>query len=311
MVKADAYNHGVEMVVKATEDIVEKFGVATADEGIELRRLGIKNDIIVTAFCCDELQKVVFYGLIPVINDFESLKSLAKNNLKIPIDIKLDTGMNRLGFKTEDEIKAVIKLIKENNLNIRAISTHFYSDKLFEIEQQERLLNVYNTLFNKEGLFPKIHCANSIGHLYGKNYDEIRIGILAYGYGENSFLKVMTVKDIIVKIKYLKKGEKLGYGGLFIAEKNVKIGIIRCGYYDGIMRSYKDTEVIINAKRRKIVGNVCMDMFFVELSDEDKLGDEVTIFPIGEQKEIEEQHKTIVYELITNFKGRNKRIYYL
>lgn len=321
MVKADAYNHGM-LVAKYIEDMVDSFGVSSCSEGVFLRNIGIEKPIKVVAFVANEMQEAIAFDLIPVIGDRESLFLFALKNEKINVDLKLDSGMNRIGFNAYNDIHRVIELLKDNkNIHLNSLATHFsFSDYKRMHNQAERFKHLCAFFEKVFGYIPKNASASS-GLIYDDEFlfDEVRVGLILYGYMPDNSLhklnlrKAMSITVPIVAVKKVKEGEKVGYGGLYTAPKDVKIGIVRGGYFDGINRFATEFKVYVNGKMTKLVGSICMDLSFVFLDDIDaKVGDEVII--LGEENdayELAEHCNTIPYEIMTSFKGRIKRIYYI
>lgn len=306
MVKADCYNHGFELVDEI-ESLVDGFGVCTVEEGKTLRKRGINKSIRVAGFFHEETGDLVKYGLIPMAGDFASLMDIKDSNIEA--DIKFNSGMNRLGFDTEDipEIKGILS---NSKLKVKSLDTHFaYSD----IDN----LNRQKDLFLRQcGEFSRlIHPKNAGGSallIYPEEFaflDEIRVGIALYGYmpveSELPLKQAMTVSAPVFAVRTLKRGDKLGYGGLYSADKDVKIGILRIGYYDGLPRAAKGAEVLINGKKTWIIGNVCMDFCFVNLDGiEAKVGDNAEIIGSGcDANKLACHCGTIPYEILMAFKG--------
>lgn len=319
MVKADAYNHGM-LLCKDIENLIDCFGVSTTKEGIYLRETGIEKPIKVVAFERAYISDAATYNLIPVIGDMWTLRALSKINSSFNIDLKIDSGMNRLGVNNHFDLYEMINLIKSNNnIVLNSLFTHFsFNDYKNMLSQANRFKKYADTIEEELGSLSKSVCA-SAGLRYGEEFlfDEVRAGLAMYGYMPNGFQgislrKAMSVSIPIITVKEVKKGEKIGYSGLYVADKDVKIGIIRGGYYDGINRRASGCRVFVNGIETKLIGSVCMDLSFVLLDGiKAKEGDDVIL--IGEENDAYELSKycyTIPYEIMTSFKGRIKRVYY-
>lgn len=321
MVKADAYNHGM-LLCKEIQSQVDSFGVSSTKEGILLRELGIKNPIKVVAFEKEHISDAAFFNLIPVVADVETLKVLVRYNKKFEIDVKIDCGMNRLGVNNIFDLYEILRLLKANeNIKINSLFSHFSFDSYEKmLEQSNRFIKYCNLVEEEFGKLSKSISASS-GLCYGEKFlfDEIRAGLAIYGYMPNGtkelkLRKAMSITVPIVAIKEVKKGDKIGYSGLYIANKDVKIGIIRGGYYDGISRQASGFKVFVNGQETELIGSVCMDLSFVLLDNGIKAKEGDNVILIGEENDIYDlaKHcKTIPYEIMTSFKGRIKRIYYL
>ncbi|WP_456400097.1 alanine racemase [Persephonella sp.] len=326
VVKADAYGHGSVVVSKIFEnlDYVKKLCVATSEEGKELREEGITKDILVLGgLLKEELDQFLEYRLQPVISDFSQLE-LIPDEFSIPIHLKFDTGMNRLGFNIS-ELEKVLYLIKKKKIKIEGLMSHFPSadvDEELTESQIKKFKKIVDT-FSKNSISPKyIHIQNSAGLIYECSYcNSVRIGISLYGEKPMekfpiSVKTVMSVKSKLISIKSLKKGDKVSYGGTFTADKNMKIGIVAFGYADGLPRNLSNKGYfIINNKRAKILGNVTMDMTIVDLSDIQNvnIGDDVLIIGKNGSEEISFNDlanlcETIPYEIMCRISKRVKRI---
>jgi alanine racemase len=319
MVKAEAYNHGM-LLTKYIEDDIDCFGVSTAQEGIALRELGIKKPIKVTGFVAEELQQAVTFNLCPMVGDLATLEKVAVQYPQTGIDLKLDSGMNRMGINELETVKAAAEMIKNNRLKVCSLSTHFaHSDFDNILIQAKRFEKYCSIIEEKTGILPKNASASS-GLMYGARflYDEVRTGLIMYGYMPNRsqafcLRKAMSVTAPIICIKNVRAGDKVGYSGLYVAEKDGKIGIIRGGYFDGISRAASGFKVLVNGCFTRLIGSICMDLSFVILDGiSASEGDEVVL--LGEENDAEAMAAhcgTIPYVIMTAFKGRMKRIFYL
>lgn len=319
MVKAEAYNHGM-LLAKYIENDVDCFGVSSAQEGICLRGLGIKKPIKVTGFVAEELRQAVTFNLWPVVGDLATLATIAAVCPDVGADLKLDSGMNRLGLNGLQSVKTAAEIIKKSQMKINSLATHFaYSDFDNILKQAERFESYCAVIEDEIGCTPK-NASASAGLMYGERflYDEVRTGLIMYGYMPNrskSFClrKAMTVTAPLICIKNVSRGDKIGYSGLYIADKDVKIGIIRGGYFDGISRLASGFKVLVNGCVTRLIGNICMDLSFVLLDGIDaEEGDEVIL--LGEENDAEDMAAhcgTISYVIMTAFKGRMKRVFYL
>lgn len=333
MVKAAAYGAGeIKIPHFLQENGVDYLGVAYADEGVVLRRNNIHLPIMVMNTEKDAYSDIVRFDLEPSIYSFEVLNSfvyfLQTQNLEnFPIHIKIDTGMNRLGFKPS-EVPELIQNINETRfICVKSVFTHLSdADNLssdFSEEQLKAFDDIQN-LFGK-GLSSAIafHALNSEGILrYAPNhtFNMVRLGLGLFGYSKlpnasKRLLPAVAWKTTLAQIKNIQKGEFVGYGKSFTASRDMTIGIIRVGYADGFSRRLSNGvgSVIINKTPCKVVGNVCMDMTMVDISQvQCSIGDEVEIF--GEQQSLfyfAEQLATIPYEILTTVGKRIWRLYHL
>ncbi|HKL93910.1 MAG TPA: alanine racemase, partial [Clostridia bacterium] len=261
MVKADAYGHGLRQVAKATVDLVDFFGVATVEEGILLRRSGIVKPILVTIFSELEAVLAVKYGLsVAVFSEkqiialhyaVEKLRNKASRNFcdnkiksnsasdfeisNAKVHLKIDSGMNRLGVKTEEELKQLQKCISTcRNVEVEGCYSHLYNVNEKQYIRFEMLAKIAKDKFPNAIL----HISSS-GAVCGNGldkFDMVRVGIAGYGYGDNNLKPVAEVVSQVIVAKQVKIGEHIGYGN-FVAEHDCNIAVIFGGYADGITRS--------------------------------------------------------------------------
>lgn len=324
MVKAFAYGAGaVEIAHLLQHEGIDYLGCAYLDEGIQLRESGITLPIMVMNPEFPDFSKFGEYDLEAEIFSLESLQQFIESGAKVGIHLKLETGMNRLGFQEED-LPHLIKCIQENpEIGIKGIFTHFSSSDDegqddFTHLQAEKFNRMYDQLVSEIGYQPLKHAVNSWGIVRFPEYhfDMVRLGIGMYGYYSDRLLKVEPIsvlKTHISQIKSLKAGESIGYSRKGRASKDMKIAIIPIGYADGYRRAFGNGQawVTISGEKAPTIGNICMDMTMIDVSHlEAKVGDEVVVF--GERPSIEDLAKwtdTIPYEILTNVSDRVKRIF--
>ncbi len=332
MVKAFGYgNGGYELAKQLEHHKVAYLGVAFADEGIELRKAGIKTPIMVLNPENSSFAAMIAYNLEPEIYSISGLKAFLKvgqtqNISNYPIHIKVDTGMHRLGFESHT-LNELISLLRNNNLvTIKSVFSHLAAtdDAQFEIftkKQMNRFEAFYETFSTELQVSPIRHILNTSGifNYPEKQYEMVRLGIGLYGIGnsdiETSQLQnVSTLKSIISQIRTVLPEESIGYSRKYMVEKPIKVATIPIGYADGIRRAWGNEKgfVYINRKKAIILGNVCMDMLMVDISEINcQEGDEVVIF--GENPTVIEMAKvlqTIPYEILTGISHRVKRIFF-
>ena len=291
VVKADGYGHGAVPVSEAVQNLsfLWGFGVATVDEAIELRQANIEKPILV--FGCvfpDEFQDIVTYDITATIYTLETaevLNQVAKEaNCKIKAHIKVDTGMTRLGFlPTDENTKLVAQIIQMPYLEIEGVYTHYAKadekDLTFTYGQHEKCLAFYNKVnaLLEDARLMQFHCSNSGGIISFPNSccDLVRAGISMYGYYPSEDVPkdkvklqpALTLTSHISYVKEVAEGVPVSYGGTYVTSKPTKIATIPVGYGDGYPRSLSNLgEVLIDGKRCKILGRVCMDQFMVDVS---------------------------------------------
>lgn len=310
MVKANAYGHGAVKVALGTQDIVDYFGVATIEEGKELRNAGINIPILVSLFSCNEAADFVEYDLTPSIFSYEQIYSIEKAcknlNKKADVFIKFDTGMNRLGIKDNEFLFEFLQRLKSSDyINVLGAFSHFRKPNKNQIADFNIKKAIYNNFF-REGIF---HIQATSSAKYSIESDMLRIGIGAYGYGVEGVTPAIKVFSKVVDSKEIKKGEYVSYGD-FRSNKSQNIAVVFGGYADGIRR--KGWHVVSHGKRYEVLSVACMDMIIIGTGrDRLKIGDEVCI--LGEGNDAEFQAKgqdAICYEILTGLdKRRINRVY--
>jgi alanine racemase len=330
MVKAFAYGSGaVEVSRTLQHHRCDYLAVAVADEGAELRRQGIRIPIMVMNPEVGGFGMIIDNNLEPEIYNFRILKAFSSEVEKLgltdyPIHIKIDTGMHRLGFEPE-EIKSLIEFIKQNpHIKIRSVFSHLSAadDPKFDTftKHQVEIFKSCSELITNS-FTHKIfrHILNSSGteRFPEFQFEMVRLGIGHYGISSIPNMKLKTVcslKTIIIQKKHIPAGESIGYSRKGISSKERIIGILPIGYADGYDRKLGNGvgEVFVNGSKAKIVGNICMDLCMIDITDiKANEGDVVELF--GENISIQEiAHKlnTITYEVLTGISRRVKRIYF-
>ncbi len=331
MVKAQSYGSGVEKMAAFFEQQgIDYLGVAYSDEGVELRKQGIKLPILVMNSEEDGFEDCINYQLEPAIYSFNQLDQFIKELIfqgqsTYPIHLKLDTGMRRLGFELKDIPRVCEILQAQPEIRVKSVYSHladsdnrrdkrFTEHQIKQFHQATQLLNHHlNYHFDR-------HILNSegIANYPNAQYEMVRLGIGMYGMTANPVLKqklqpVLKWSSAISQIKELSKGESVGYNRAFIAEKLIKIAIIPVGYADGFRRNLSNGKggVYIHETFCPTIGKVCMDMIMVDVTKlQVKEGDKVVI--IGGKQTIEKfaaQMDTIPYEVMTSISKRVHRVY--
>lgn len=335
MVKAFSYGSGSFEIANILQfHRVDFLAVAYADEGIELRKAGITMPVMVMNPEEQSYDSMLQYNLEPEIYSFRVL-SLFEETLKrsehdsdhpIPIHIKLDTGMHRLGFD-EDEVNELIVRIKNNkHLTIKSVFSHLAATDESEHDdftwQQIKRFNEMSEKIKSHFTYPIMkHILNSAGitRFPDAQFDMVRLGIGLYGIGagtseQSQLQNVSTLKTSISQIKNIPANETIGYSRKGIATRDIQIATVPIGYADGLSRKLSGGKgkMIVNGQYAPIIGNVCMDMCMIDITDINASeNDEVIVF--GEAYPITEVAKdvgTIPYEILTNVSRRVKRVYY-
>jgi alanine racemase len=329
VVKAFAYGSDANTIASYLQNLdVDYFAVAYVNEGVALRDAGIETPILVLHPQAVSFKILIDRCLEPslysrkVLNEFIEIAS-KENQSNYPVHIKFNTGLNRLGFGAKDIASIISKLKDTSVIKVKSLFSHLAaSEDLNEKDFTENQINSFkeiSTEFSKAiGYQPLLHLANTSGvfNYPEAHLDMVRTGIGLYGFGnseaENKNLKpIATLKSIISQIHKIEKGESVGYNRAFISDGVKKTATIPIGHADGIGRHYGNQKgfVTIQGKKAPIVGNVCMDMIMVNITDIDcQEGDEVIIFGNHpDASQFAETAHTISYEIITAISQRVKR----
>ena len=303
VIKTDAYGHGALELSELMEEIpyVGGYAVASADEGRVLRQNGRKKPILILGYSFpDQYDEIIEYRLIPTIFDLESAIGMAEAAQRadrlVPVHIKLDTGMGRIGYPvTEEAADEIAHIAKEiRHLQVDGIFTHFAKadeeDKAYTRQQTQAFADMIRMLEERDVQIPVRHVSNSaaILDLPEYNMDLVRAGIILYGLHPSEETKnkrldlkpLLSLKSKVVHVKDLPAGSALSYGGTCVLSKDARIATIPVGYGDGYARTLSGKGwVLIRGKRAPICGRVCMDQFMVDVSKipDVQVGDEVTL----------------------------------
>ena len=342
IVKADAYGHGAVSCARiAVESGAANYlGAGVIEEGIELRENGLNAPILILgSIFPDEAEDLVRHNLATILCTQPLAQALSKEAEKqdktVSVHIKVDTGMNRLGISPEN-LPALLDQVRNlKNLKIEAVSTHFSSaddEDLSVTQTQLEKFQTALTILQKEGVHtPIVHCANTsaLFKFPESHFNMVRPGLILYGVlpspslrpvidqGENPFQPVMQWKSQIILLKPIAKNQPVSYSGSFTTQRDSLIATLPIGYADGLHRMLSNKmDVLIRGRRAPQVGNICMDMILIDVTDipDVQAGDEVVIF--GRQgdemisvEELAVKGKTIPYEILCSVSKRVPRIY--
>ena len=328
MVKALSYGSGTYEIAKLLQHHNAAYlGVAFTDEGVKLRNAGIKTPIMVMNPDEEGFSDIIDNHLEPEIYGFRILNAFAEKvenfaSVKVPIHIKIDTGMKRLGFCDFEIDELIHKLKKYPQIYVKSVFSHLAaSDEPDKDEftkfQIEKFKKISARLIKELNYSIDRHILNSSGieRFPEAAFEMVRLGIGLYGFGQDNdkLMNVSTLKTGILQIKNVKKGETIGYGRNRTAENDMKIAVIPIGYADGYSRQLSNDvgEVLVNGQKVPVVGNICMDMCMIDITKINaEENDEVIIF--GDEypaSKIAEKLNTIPYEIITGIPERVKRVY--
>ncbi|MCM4160137.1 alanine racemase [Antarcticibacterium flavum] len=329
VVKAYAYGNEASTLAKKLSSLgVDYFAVAYTDEGVALREKGIEEPILVLHPQSANFERIIDHCLEPsiysrfVLNEFVKTAT-GKAQTDYPVHLKLNTGLNRLGF-AEDDMEFLLDTLQQTNtIKLKGIFSHLaasedWREREFTLKQLDRFRKMTYHLVETIKYKPLLHLCNTSGIInYPEaHFDMVRSGIGLYGFGNDPELDkqlkpIGTLKTLISQIHHLDKGETVGYNRAFKAKEKIKMATLPLGHADGINRQYGNEKagVWVNGNYAPIIGNVCMDMLMINITGIDcEEGDEVIIF--GEPQhatDFAKKGNTISYELITGISQRVKR----
>ena len=330
MVKAFSYGNGSFEIANLLQfHKVDYLAVAYADEGIALRKAGIKLPIMVMSPEPSAFEALMQHKLEPEIYHIDILKSFVryagKHSQTNPIHLKIDTGMHRLGFMPNEIPQLLTFLAEHQNLKIASVFSHLVAgdNAMHDGFSQQQLLifeQIYAQITSVLGYKPIRHISNTaaISRLPQAQLDMVRLGIGMYGFDSalhnHELQTVATLKTTVTQIKHLPKNETVGYNRKGILPEGGKIATVKIGYADGYSRSFGNGagKMLINGKMAPTIGSICMDMTMLNVSHiEVQPGDEVIVF--GSEPSIAtlaKQINTIAYEILTKISQRVKRVYF-
>jgi alanine racemase len=334
VVKANAYGHGACQVARALEDAgADLLACADIEEGAVLRQAGVRAEILVFgALSVSDLDGLFDCRLTPTISTPVAARAVqaaaSKYRQRLRYHLKIDTGMNRLGFRHDNLQRSLVELLASDSLELDAVYTHFATadepDSPLFNEQRRRFEHALSELARLGGRPRYRHACNSAALLRDSRvwFDRVRPGLLLYGIvppplaSTIPLTPIMTLDSKVVAVKGVRPGEGVGYGVRFTAERPTTIAIIPAGYADGLdLRLAGRGSVLIRGRRAPIVGSVCMDMLMADVTGMDiSPGDEVVL--IGSQgadridaREMAATIGTIPWEIVCRIGSRIERVY--
>ena len=334
-IKADAYGHGAIEVARILESKgVYMFGVASVEEGIELRQAGIASKILILSpILYTQIDAVIKYDFMPTISEFQFFKMLDKKLRAIgkPIQahIEVDTGMTRTGIPYDNARESIGKMNSSLNIKIDGIFSHFPlagADGAFTKKQIKKFRSLITDLRRYKINPPCIHLANSSGIFKhtDSHFNLVRPGIVLYGLTSSpdvhytkGLSPVMALKSRVVNIRNAKTNTPVSYNHTFVTKRKSRIATISVGYGDGYPRALSNVgEVLVRGVRAPIIGTICMDLIMVDVTDIQgvKVGDIVTLIGKDGNEEIRVEEcanksHTIVYEITSGIGPRVARVF--
>ncbi|MGH7774395.1 MAG: alanine racemase [Candidatus Binatia bacterium] len=336
MVKANAYGHGAPEVARIlAEEGSDGFGVATLEEGIELRNSGISSPILVLAgFYPEQFDELLQNNLTPAICEPELLRHLERlarsRNVSLKFHLKVDTGMGRIGFLPSEIDSWLPELGKLKALKLEGVYSHFSETEGVERRYSQRQVDLFRQVLRRlhsaDYDAPLIHMAKSAGVIAfpSSHFTMVRPGLMLYGiYPSTKMVKQVTLKPVlswktrILQLKKVPKGSSISYGQTFKTKRDSRVGTLPLGYADGYHRLLSNRgAVLVRGKRAPIVGRICMDLTMIDVTDigDVKQGDEVVLLGNQGEETISADEMalcadTISYEVLTSISARVPRTY--
>lgn len=337
IIKADAYGHGAVQYGTLYKDIADYFGVATIEEGIELRQAGLKLPILILGYTSPkQFDRLIEYDIEPAIYTREAACALSETAVKMgkraKFHIAVDTGMTRIGFEVTDESADTVEYIsKLPMIDLNGMFTHFACadeyDKTYSKMQMDKYDRFVEALKKRNVEIPVKHICNSAGIMEFDHhrYDMVRAGIILYGLYPSEevnkealdLIPVMSWRSHVVNVFTAEPGVGVSYGATFKTGEHTKIATVSIGYADGYPRSLSNKgRVIIKGHSVPIIGRVCMDQMMVDISGYDDIEVEDTVTLIGTDggehisvEEISALAGSFNYEFVCDVSKRVPRVY--
>ena len=339
VIKADGYGHGAREIACAAEDLVDYYAVATIDEGILLRREGIRLPIMILGYNSPSLyDENLAYDIEQTIYSLDTARAMSRAAVKAgktaPIHIALDTGMTRIGLPANEEgLRDLMEIRRMPGIEIRGLFTHLacadMEDKTYTCEQMDRYDHFLKMLEEKGIRIPLCHICNSAGIMDFDHhrYDMVRSGIITYGlYPSDEVIKArldlrpaLTWTAHVVHVQEPEMNRGVSYGATFVVDRPMRIATVSIGYADGYPRLLSGKGwVLIHGKKAPILGRVCMDQMMVDVTDipDVRVEDPVTLIGRDGEEEIRVEDLsdlvgTINYEFVCGISPRVPRLYKL
>ncbi len=339
VVKADAYGHGAPEVSRAAlEGGASYLGVAFLEEGLELRKAGLEDPVLLMGYTPPRHADILLdYHLTPTVFSLEAAEELSKRAVElgacIPLHVKIDTGMGRVGLLPGSAAEEIEKIARLPGVELEGLMTHFATADEASPEYAYRQLETFRRLLSRcrqKGVEPfLVHAANSAAsiRLPESRFNLVRPGISLYGYYPSEALRAsgpvglkpaLTFKSRVVMVKKVPPGTPVSYGCTHCTREEAVIATVSAGYADGFNRLLSNRgSVLVKGKRVPVVGRVCMDYTMVDVTAVDgvETGDEVVLYGRQEEEEISVEEvagllDTISYEVLCAVSKRVPRLYF-
>lgn len=337
MVKANAYGHGAGQVAKALADAgSDAFGVATLEEGVELRKSGVRSPVLILAgFYPAQIGLLLRHRLTPAVCELDGLRTLEalarRRGTSLGFHLKVDSGMGRIGFLASDIDSWLPELGRLKALKLEGIFSHFSHAENVGGSYTRRQVKAFRAVIERLRAAgydpPLVHLANSAAVITfpSAHFSMVRPGLMLYGiYPSVEMARRVTLKPVlswktrILQLKRVPKGSSISYGRTFVTQRESLIATLPVGYADGYHRLLSNRgAVLVRGRRAPIVGRVCMDLTMIDVTDIRgvKQGDEVVLLGKQGRKSISADEmarwaETISYEVLTSISARVPRIHY-
>ncbi len=330
VVKANAYGHSAPDIAPVLQSNgADNFAVSNLVEALELRHCGITKPILILGYTPTELADTLIENdIIQAVFSLEYAKKLSKSATKgkVKIHIKINTGMNRIGFNYNN-IDEILSVYSENGLSVNGIFTHFCvsdskdeDDISFTSTQLARFDKVVTQIKQSGFNTGLVHCSNSAKTITAESplYDACRPGIILYGLNPSSEVSleglkpVMTLKSVVSMVKWIDADEAVSYGRTFKAKEKIKVATVTAGYADGYPRALSNKgQVIVNGHRANIIGRICMDQFMIDVTNIENVSEGTEVILFGEgltADEVADKCSTIGYEIASGITKRVPRV---
>ena len=306
VVKANAYGVGIELA-RYISDCVDYFAVSCVDEANKLATLTTKPILILSPPDICEIKNIKFDSIEFAVDNVEIINWLSTQNINFKIHVAVNTGMNRFGANFNDFLTIIENVAKSDNIDMRGVFSHFFDCSKKHMKKQYELATKFFTVARKNFTNILCHISNSAGIFYHEDMVRIGIGL----YSANNFDSLSLVSRI-KEIRTINLGDSVSYNANYVASDKRQIAVIPLGYADGIDRRLSGYEVYIKNRFCKIVGDVCMDCFMVDITEVDaSVSEQVTIFGKCQNSvcNLAKHCDTICYEILTRMSDRIERKY--
>ncbi|MCM1289275.1 MAG: alanine racemase [Corallococcus sp.] len=303
VVKNDAYGHGIVRTAGALCGVADCFAVGNLEEALKVADFG--EVLILLPLTARDVPIAVSNNFILTVDSFDTLDTVIGHigRGKPPrIHIKINSGMNRLGF-TFEQLPKLIGILKKSGLQAEGIFSHFYGCEVCDCDRQTATFKKCCKFIQNEvpGNYI-LHLANTTGALLSPNYrfDMARVGLGLYGYGDENLLPAKTVTAKVIATRRVSAGQTVGYGAAYVFPNDTNVAVIDCGYAHGFPRALCNAKVKINGQICNVVGNVCMAMLTADTGSVPvKIGDDAVLLGDGINNA---NNNVIVYELLCNLR---------